>query len=124
MTGLHSGARYRRDVAYLATSGLVVPRAVLAQTSGFDEALDPTCFEDTDLSFQIREAGYSLAYCPALALDHRPHRTTGALSDYDEIYCRNERYFLGKWRDRPEFFIDLPPTSLVQRLRRLASESG
>lgn len=99
---------FRTDVAYLATSGLVVPRSVLARTAGFDERLDPTCFEDTDLSFQIKEAGFELAYCPGLGVDHRPHATTSALAAYDEVYRRNERLFLEKWRHRPEYFFDVP----------------
>jgi GT2 family glycosyltransferase len=102
-TGL-GRAGFRTDIAYLATSGLVVPRAVLQRTQGFDEHLDPTCFEDTDLSFQIKDAGYELAFCPALGLDHRPHATTGALASYGDVYRRNERYFLAKWRARPAYF--------------------
>jgi GT2 family glycosyltransferase len=99
---------FRTDVAYLATSGLVVPRAVLARTRGFDERLDPTCFEDTDLAFQIKDAGFALAYCPAIGVDHRPHATTGALAAYEEVYRRNERYLLDKWRHRPGYFFDVP----------------
>src|SRR5690606_7266485 len=75
MTGRFASAPYRTDVAYLATSGLVVPRRILARVAGFDEFYDPTCFEDTDISFQIKAAGYALAYCPAIGLGHRPHAT-------------------------------------------------
>jgi glycosyltransferase involved in cell wall biosynthesis/GT2 family glycosyltransferase len=108
MSGLNASARFRTDVAYLATSGFVSPRAVLARTAGFDEFYDPTCFEDTDLSFQIKALGYELAYCPGIGVDHRPHRTTGALDGYKEYLVRNERYFLEKWRDHPELFLGLP----------------
>lgn len=106
-TALEPGG-FRTDVAYLGSGGLVVPRAVLRATRGFDEALDPTCFEDTDLSFQIRDAGYQLACCPAIGVDHRPHGSTGSLPEYAEIYRRNERYFLDKWRHRPAFFAVVP----------------
>lgn len=109
MTGRHRGKRFRTDVAYLATSGLVAPRSVLARTSGFDEFYDPTCFEDTDLSFQIKALGYDLAYCPSLAIDHRPHQTTGSLDGYGSYFLRNERYFLDKWRRHPDFFFGVPP---------------
>ena len=108
MSGPHAEACFRTDIAFLATSGFACPRAVFARTEGFDEFLDPTCFEDTDLSFQIKELGYELAYCPHLAIDHRPHATTGALGDYSELYKRNEKYFLEKWSHRPGYFFDLP----------------
>ncbi len=108
MTGRYVGARYRTDVAYLATSGFVSLRAVLAKTAGFDERYDPTCFEDTDLSFQIKAAGYEIAYCPWIGLGHRPHRMTGALGGYDGYRERNERYFLEKWHDRPDLFFGVP----------------
>ncbi|MFM7142731.1 MAG: glycosyltransferase, partial [Alphaproteobacteria bacterium] len=105
MGGAHAGRPFRDDVAYLATSGFVMPRRVLARTGGFDEFYDPTCFEDTDLSFQVKAAGFRIAYCPAMALGHRPHATTGALGSYDAVRARNERYFLEKWRDYPEYFF-------------------
>jgi len=107
MSGRYAGACYRTDVAFLATSGFAAPRSVMARTAGFDEFYDPTCFEDTDISFQIKDLGYELAYCPHLAIDHRPHATTGALREYSELYKRNEAYFLDKWRSRPEWFFDV-----------------
>ena len=109
MAGAHASARFRTDVAYLATSGFVVPRAVLQKTNGFDEFYDPTCFEDTDLSFQIKAAGYELAYCPHIGVDHRPHQTTGSLERYDGFLARNERYFLEKWSRQAEYFFGPPP---------------
>ncbi|HZR83801.1 MAG TPA: glycosyltransferase [Candidatus Binatia bacterium] len=108
MSGRYATARFRTDVAYLATSGFVAPRSVLARTAGFDEFYDPTCFEDTDLSFQIKSLGYEIAYCPAIGVGHRPHATTGSLDDYKSYLLRNEQYFLEKWRGHPEFFFGVP----------------
>jgi len=107
MSGPHAGRSFRTDVAFLATSGFAVPRSVLARTQGFDEFYDPTCFEDTDISFQIKALGYELAYCPHIAIDHRPHATTGALREYSDLFKRNEAYFLDKWKQHPEWFFDV-----------------
>ena len=49
-----------------------------------------------------------IAYCPAMALGHRPHQTTGALESYQSVRSRNEHYFLEKWRAHPEFFLTKP----------------
>lgn len=107
MSGPYAGHCFRTDVAFLATSGFAAPRSVMARTAGFDEFYDPTCFEDTDISFQIKELGYELAYCPHIAIDHRPHATTGALGEYSALYKRNEAYFLDKWKRHPEWFFDV-----------------
>ena len=107
MAGPYAGRCFRTDVAFLATSGFAVPRSVLARTQGFDEFYDPTCFEDTDISFQIKALGYELAYCPHIAIDHRPHATTGALREYSDLFKRNEAYFLDKWKQHPEWFFDV-----------------
>ena len=85
--GEHAGKPFRSDVAYLATSGFVVPRRVLARTGGFDEFYDPTCFEDTDLSFQVKAAGWRIPGAPD-AKETRRLVLTGAC-------VRNREHFAG-----------------------------
>ncbi len=102
---------FRTDVAYLATSGMFVPRAVWERCDGFDPAYDPHVFEDTDLSFQVRRLGLSIAYRDLTGIRHQPHQTTRA-GDADEQYVRlfkrNSAYFKNKWSDRIEFFTPAP----------------
>ena len=66
---------------------------------GFDEAYDPTCFEDTDLSLKIRNAGYELAYCPYMSIMHLPHQTTNSGTEsHKKLMSRNGAYFADKWK--------------------------
>lgn len=96
-----AGIWYRTDIAYLGTGGLVMKKKIFEKTEGFDEYYDPTCFEDTDLSLQIRDAGYELAYCPYIGIMHLPHQTTHSGSrQHAKLMKRNEAYFMEKWKQR------------------------
>ena len=102
---------YRSDICYLGTGGFILPRAVFNATAGFDTFYDPTCFEDTDLSFQIKKAGLKLCYRDLSGIRHQPHQTTQAKSyndNYEKIFNRNSDYFKQKWNEHPEFFVDYP----------------
>ncbi|GAK43448.1 hypothetical protein TCA2_5946 [Paenibacillus sp. TCA20] len=89
---------FRTDVAYLATSGLLMTKKLFEEIEGFDEYYDPTCFEDTDLSLKIKYFGYELAYCPYMSIFHLPHQTTNSGSlEHKKRMERNGRYFLDKW---------------------------
>ena len=71
---------------------------------------DPTCFEDTDICFQVKKAGYSVAFRDLAGVRHQPHQTTGASEGserYKRLFNRNAAYFRDKWKGYPEFFVDL-----------------
>jgi len=100
---------YRTDIGYLATCGMFVPRHIFEATGGFDEFYDPTCFEDTDLSFAIKAQGYKLAFRDLSGIRHQPHQTTRADSQsdaYAALFRRNAKYFGDKWRGNFSFFSD------------------
>ncbi|MFA5384923.1 MAG: glycosyltransferase [Eubacteriales bacterium] len=106
--GFNSALNYRCDVTYIGTGGMVVPRYIWEQTNGFDEAYDPTCFEDTDLSLQIKFLGYKVAYCPFIGLGHLPNQTTeSGSSKYREIFKRNGDYFYNKWRTKAPKLLEV-----------------
>lgn len=91
---------FRTDIAYLATSGMLMRKKLFVEIDGFDEFYDPTCFEDTDISLRIRHAGFELAYCPYMEIMHLPHQTTNSGSKkHSQLMERNGAYFLKKWRD-------------------------
>ena len=90
---------FRTDVAYLGSGGMLMKRELFEKIGGFDESYDPTCFEDTDISLKIRDAGYELAYCPYMAIMHLPHQTTdsGSKGHLKQI-TKNSELFLTKWQ--------------------------
>ncbi len=100
---------YRTDIAYLGSGGLLMKRALFEKIQGFDECYDPTCFEDTDLSLKIRNAGFELAYCPYMPIMHLPHQTTQSGSkQHEQLMNQNGTYFLEKWKALNEKLLDYP----------------
>lgn len=101
---------YRDDVGFLGTSCMFIRRELFDRLSGFDTFYDPTCFEDTDICFQVKNAGYAVAFRDLAGVRHQPHQTTGASEGserYRQLFNRNAAYFREKWKSHPEFFVDL-----------------
>lgn len=101
---------YRDDVGFLGTSCMFIKRELFDGLAGFDTFYDPTCFEDTDICFQVKKAGYSVAFRDLAGVRHQPHQTTGASEGserYRRLFERNAAYFRDKWKGYPEFFVDL-----------------
>ena len=97
--GMPADGLFRLDMVYLGSGGLVVSAALFQAVSGFDESYDPTCFEDTDFSFKIKERGYQIAYCPYMGLIHLAHRTTlSGTPGHLQLLKKNGDYFQEKWR--------------------------
>lgn len=106
-TAIRTG--YRTDIGYLGTGGFFTPRSVFDATGGFDIAYDPTCFEDTDLSFKIKQLGFDVCYRDLTGIRHQPHQTTNASSGtnaYMTLFKRNADYFKKKWEEYPHFYVD------------------
>jgi GT2 family glycosyltransferase len=95
-----------RDVAMLSACYLLVPRAVLERVGGFDERLFHF-FEETDLCYRIRAAGYVVRYVPVstiVHLDGGSTRASGLSPRTLRFAYTGARYFtrkhLGPWRAR------------------------
>lgn len=102
---------YRADIGFLGTSCMFMTRELFDALDGFDTFYDPTCFEDTDICFQIRRAGQAVAFRDLAGVRHQPHQTTGASEGserYRRLFERNAAYFREKWKDYPQFFVNLP----------------
>ncbi|MGF6900969.1 polysaccharide pyruvyl transferase family protein [Paraburkholderia sp. GAS348] len=100
---------YRADIGFLGTSGFFMRRCTFEATHGFDTFYDPTCFEDTDLCFQIKALRMKVTYRDLSGIRHQPHQTTGANTGseaYQALFLRNANYFKEKWRDYSQFYLD------------------
>lgn len=112
MRGMNAAALargYRDDIGFLGTSGMFMRRELFDRIHGFDTFYDPTCFEDTDLCFQIKEAGYAVVLRDLAGIRHQPHQTTGASAGSDrymKLFHRNSEYFRRKWSGHQDFFVD------------------
>lgn len=64
-----------RDVSVVSGCYILVPRAVLNQIGGFDPNIF-LYYEETDLCYRIKEAGYSVHYAPVSTIIHLGGQST------------------------------------------------
>jgi GT2 family glycosyltransferase/glycosyltransferase involved in cell wall biosynthesis len=68
---------YLREVDYCSAAALMIPKSLFASVSGFDPSYAPAYYEDTDLSFKVRRAGYKVFYQPLSEVVHYEGATGG-----------------------------------------------
>lgn len=68
---------YVRDADYCSGAALLVRRSLFNQLGGFDERYAPAYFEDSDLCFAVRRAGFRVVYQPRSVVVHREGGTGG-----------------------------------------------
>jgi GT2 family glycosyltransferase/glycosyltransferase involved in cell wall biosynthesis len=61
---------YARQVDYLAGAALMIPRSLWQEVGGLSTEFAPAYFEDTDLAFKVRRAGYRTWYVPSSVVYH------------------------------------------------------
>ena len=55
---------FLREVDYCSGAALMIPKSLFQKLGGFDAKYAPAYYEDTDLSFKVRKAGYKVFYQP------------------------------------------------------------
>ncbi len=92
---------YMRDVDYVSGAALCVRRSLWEQLGGFSDELAPAYYEDTDLAYKVREAGYRVVYVPRSEVVHFEGQSNGrdvtqGIKRYQVV---NEGKFREKWFD-------------------------
>ena len=96
----HPMYNYTRQVDYLSGASLMVSRQAWDSVGGFSEELAPAYYEDTDLAFKIREAGYRTFYCPFSTVVHFEGMSNGRDTNagIKRFQSVNAPKFRAKWR--------------------------
>ncbi|HEX3350362.1 MAG TPA: glycosyltransferase [Acetobacteraceae bacterium] len=68
---------HARQVDYVSGASIAIPRKLWNELGGFDEYFAPAYYEDVDLAFRARAAGYEMWYQPASRAIHYEGRTSG-----------------------------------------------
>ena len=68
---------YLREVDYCSAAALMIPKALFQSVDGFDSRYAPAYYEDTDLAFKVRRAGYKVLYQPLSEVIHYEGATGG-----------------------------------------------
>ncbi len=90
---------YARQTDYLCGAALMTTRAIWEEVGGLSQYLEPMYFEDTDLAFKVREAGYTTWFIPSSVVYHYEGLTSGTdtaagFKRYQEI---NRPKFKRRW---------------------------
>jgi GT2 family glycosyltransferase/glycosyltransferase involved in cell wall biosynthesis len=112
-----------RDTDYCSGAALALPRALFEQLDGLDTRYAPAYYEDTDLAFQVRAAGYRVLVQPASRVVHDEGTSNGTdtNSGVKAYQVRNQKVFAGKWQDalRQQLPVgSVPSPALLHRNQR------
>ena len=92
---------FRREVDYCSGAAIAIRRVLFDQLGQFDNRYAPAYYEDTDLAFAVRNAGYKVIYQPAAMVIHFEGITAGTDtgSGVKQYQVVNREKFLAKWAD-------------------------
>ena len=109
---------YVRETDYVSGAALMIRRSLWQKLGGFDEAFVPAYYEDTDLCFSARAAGFKVVYQPASTVVHYEGMTNGTdLGGGQKQYqVVNQQRFLEKWQNELARF-HYPNAEQVSRAR-------
>ena len=90
---------YVRDADYLSGAALMVSREAWEEVGGLSAYLEPMYFDDTDLAFKLRQAGWRTMFAPHALVWHFEGRTSGTdvtsgMKRYQEV---NRTKFRNRW---------------------------
>jgi len=81
---------------------MLVKRSVIEKVGFFDEGFSPAYFEDSDLCYRARQAGFRILYVPSAVIHHAGQVTTADVvrrkqMDMNEVFRRNAQTFFSRW---------------------------
>jgi len=102
----HGQYEERIDVDYVTGASLAISRKVYQEVGGFDENFDRAYYEDVDLCYRVRDAGYRVIYEPNSVLIHNERSAVVDNSPQSGARLQNNRlrFVFKNWL--PEMLID------------------
>lgn len=116
-----------REVDYCSGASLMIRRYLWRQLGGFDLRYAPAYYEDTDLCFAARRAGYRVMYCHESEVIHYEGVTAGTdtSSGCKAFQVENAPKFREKWKSVLRNHFPPPPATDPEKAAwRLHSQQG
>ena len=100
-----------REIDYCSGASLMIRKTLWEQLGGFDLRYAPAYYEDTDLCFAARQAGYKVLYCHDSEVIHHEGITAGTdiQSGYKAYQAINHKKFQAKWWNVLSTHLPPPP---------------
>ncbi|QBG91363.1 glycosyltransferase [Xanthomonas oryzae] len=91
---------YVRAMDYCSGAAIALPRTLLQTLGGLDRRYMPAYYEDTDLAFAVRAAGYQVLVQPASVVVHDEGTSNGTdtRTGVKAYQVRNQGVFAEKWQ--------------------------
>src|SRR4029079_12764910 len=91
---------FARDVDFCSGASLLIKKELFDSLGGFDTRFAPAYYEDVDLCFGARSAGYRVIFQPASRIVHFEGATAGrdVSSGFKQYQKVNESKFYDKWK--------------------------
>lgn len=92
---------YVRQTDYLTGAAMMILREVWSEVGGFSEEFAPCYYEDTDIAFKVRDAGYRTFYVPHSGVIHIEGQSHGVDDSvgFKRFQRINAPKFGSKWSD-------------------------
>ncbi len=92
---------YVKEADYVSGAAIMIRADLWKQLGGFDEHFAPAYYEDTDLAFMVRKAGYSVMLQPLSVVMHFEGISNGTdtNSGLKAYQVENQKKFREKWKD-------------------------
>jgi GT2 family glycosyltransferase len=129
---LPDGQGYREpdeqhEVECVTGAAMGLKRALLDEIGLFDEGFFPACYEETDLCFRARAAGYQIIYTPkAVGIHHETTTIDQGSAEYQRWMNRGRLRFVLKHYTAEQFRDDFVPAerSRLAGITELAVRQG
>jgi O-antigen biosynthesis protein len=108
--------RIARDVDYVTGAAIAIRREAFEQIGGFDEAFFPAYWEDVDLCYRFRAAGWSVRYEPELSGIHHEGAGNKRGLPYFTYWTRNRLRFAQRHLSAEQWWSQFIPAEIT-RLR-------
>lgn len=92
---------YVKDVDYISGAAILLPADLWKQVGGFDQRFAPAYYEDVDLAFEVRKAGYRVVFQPLSVVIHFEGISNGTDvggSGLKRYQVQNAAKFREKWK--------------------------
>lgn len=96
---------------------VMTKKAVFDKIGGFDENFSPAYFEDNDLSWRYIFAGYKNFISKRSYFYHKGSVTGKSLTNLNEIYAKNKKYFFEKYQNKYYVLCDWAMTQQAWHYR-------